>query len=57
MEALLPLIIAELAKQIPTLAIDIIQILHNKGTPEEWAALRAKWDKPASSFYVTPPPP
>lgn len=55
MEALLPIIIAELAKQVPALAIDIIQIIHNNGTDADWEALRAKWDRPADSFFKTPP--
>lgn len=57
MEALLPIIIAELAKQVPALAIDIIQILKNEGSDADWAALRAKWDRPADSFFKTPPQP
>lgn len=57
MEALLPLIIAELAKTVPALAIDIIQVLKNEGSEEDWAALRAKWNRPADSFFQTPPKP
>lgn len=55
MEAILPLLIRELVTQAPALVIDIIEVLHGGGTPEQWAAIRAKWDKPASSFYKTPP--
>lgn len=56
-ESLLALIIAELAKQVPALAIDIIQIIKNEGTDADWTALRAKWNKPADSFFKTPPQP
>lgn len=57
MTPLLALILGEVAKQAPTLAIDLIEVIHGGGTPEQWAALRAKWDKPAGTFYQSPPPP
>lgn len=53
--ALLPILIAEIVKNAPALAIDLMEVLHGGGTPEQWAALRLKWDKPAASFYKTPP--
>jgi hypothetical protein len=54
---LIALIVAEIAKEVPALAIDIIEVLKAEGTPEQWAALRARWNRPAASFYTTPPPP
>lgn len=56
MTPLVALIIAEIAKQVPALAIDIIQVINAGGTDAEWAALRKRWDRPAASFYTTPPP-
>lgn len=55
---LVAVIIAEIAKQVPALAIDLVEVLSTKdgGSPEQWAALRKRWDRPASSFYATPPP-
>jgi len=52
---LVALIIAEVAKATPALAIEITQVIASGGTPEQWAALRKRWDRPAESFYQTPP--
>lgn len=54
--ATVALIIAEIAKTVPALAIDLIEVINSEGTPEQWAALRKRWDRPAASFYNTPPP-
>ena len=54
--ATVALIIAEIAKTVPALAIDLIEVINSEGTPEQWAALRKRWDRPADSFYRTPPP-
>jgi hypothetical protein len=56
MNPTLALVIAEIARQVPALAVDLVEILSKpEATPADWAALRARWDRPASSFYKTPP--
>jgi hypothetical protein len=56
MTPLIAFIIAELVKQAPGLAIDLIKLFSKETiTDEDWAALKLQWDKPASSFYKTPP--
>lgn len=47
MTPLVAIIVTELAKQIPSLAIDLIQLFSKStATDADWDALRAKWQKP-----------
>lgn len=49
---LIAFIVAEVAKNAPLLAIDIIEALNKGGTPAEFDALRARWSKPMDQAYL-----
>ena len=52
MNPLLIAIIAEIVKQLPALAIEIVQVLNREGTDSDWDALKAKYaGKKAEDFY------
>jgi hypothetical protein len=45
-------IIAEIVKQLPALAIEIVQVLNKEGTEADWEALKQKYaGKKAEDFY------
>lgn len=58
MNPLIALIIGELAKQVPTLAIEIMQILtKEKYTDADWDALKAKYSGKTYDQYIAEAPP
>ena len=47
MSPIIALVIAEIAKQLPALAIDLVQVLSKpEATDADWDALRVRWSKP-----------
>lgn len=51
MNPLIALIVVELVKQLPALAVDLIEVLSKGGTPEDFADLKRRWSKPIADYY------
>jgi len=53
MNPLLMLIIAEIVRQVPALAIDLVRILSQQQVTEaQWTELKAKYQKPYDQYIA-----